>query len=643
MVNGDLEGKDRRPSKPVKASPGLTYFWVCFWVVVISLLYIEIEPEAISEPVDEYSYALFDRLFGQEIYSAPHSDDIGIVLFNQSALDDLGATWPVVYGLHARVLSSLLDENPLAVFLDFTLRDRRAPPLNAVGDEPIKYPLIHVRDGSLGRLVRVLKRYKEKGIPVYVPAAEMRKADQSAILAELAPYVTLVAGWGDARKQADLRGISYSLHPQKPGRDDPAFVAQDRLMSPAFQIYVDLCRRKFDAVHQNAKLREKFEDASWACNPGYFTNKQEQDGYGLIRDEIRQRPMALIWPKKQPDYKKYVEGKPQNGEGQKPFNCLNVDKRGEQTAWSTIRHLLVNLFYFIGPIDRPTANCGPFDRLTAAQIVLGAPGKGKPWKSNFANRIVFYGMDLQGFQDVVDPPTVDNSIAAVSEHAMALENLLTFGDGYLSEKAYHWTFVDIDWVEFLTLLVVMIWRGAVIYCVRRNWPRVISKSEEFVETYGGHRVLSYVGWKALSLFSGIQYVASYLCGKISRHAFRVNREILQNRTEADVTEGKKPGGLVVDPDKDSDHLRTIFIFLLLAVDFLVVLGIVFSSIYWVQFSFLRLAPANWLAILTIGLVTYAPYLDALFSNIENEDQTSKVVRSRQSQSASKIPVSSDRE
>ncbi len=603
-----MSKKDQdKPS--VRLVPRWRYVGWIGTVVLGAWLLMRLEPEEISRPVDEYSYALFNRIFSSVVYEAENTDTIGVVIVDDDALRDMRSSWPVPYGLHARVLDGIFYEQPLAVFLDFTLRDRRGPPGPDVGAENAgNYPQNYVLDQSLNRLMLVLKKYHESGIPVFITAAELKSWEQNEVLEELAAYVTPVAGWGDAKSQSDVRGISYSLYPDKPNQNDSHNADQSYLKSAALTLYEDLCLRK--AKLQASEKGSKNVVKNWNCD-GVIAYDGKEKLYGITdawREYSRDRLMSLIWPEKQSAYDGWTSGvlnadlqdedKDQNlGH---PYRCPAAN----QTDISSWQQVIRNIGYVLGVGERPEVRCVPFDTISSAHVLFEAPKpatfdddqdsgtfSGRTWRSEFAGRVVMYGFNLQGFQDVIQPPTIDAGVAGVYLHAMALENLLTNGWGYLSDQAIvRWPVfgkfgLDIDSIEIVTLILVFGFRLTVMWIMRKYWPSPMTKS----------RTIKFFG-----------------LGSFWRHKFNAEKNVIWN-IPANLGKAKYRKPL----------WRTSFVLFLLLLDAVIVCGIVVSSAFWLEYSYLALAPANWLGILGLAFVTYPVFVASLFRGSEHEEGDEK--------------------
>ncbi|RCK34790.1 CHASE2 domain-containing protein [Thalassospira xiamenensis] len=577
------------------------------------------EPEEFSKPVDEYSYALFNRIFSSVVYDAENSDTIGVVIADDDALRDMASSWPIPYGLHARVLEGIFYEKPLAVFLDFTLRDRRGPPLSATDTEKVgSYPENYVLDQSLNRLVRVFRKYWDEGIPVFITAAELKSWEQHEVLAEISDYVTPVAGWGDAKSQSDVRGITYSLYPEKPNQNDSRNADQSQRKSAALTLYENLCLRRESLLTSVKRDPEAYDQSvvrnieNWNCEN--VIDRGEASEQPHIKDEwqkySRERPMWLVWPDKQPNYKGWSQGISDidlNDEvgsdtiPPRPYRCPFAGTSDGSKMYQLGR----NIVYVLGIGERSDVLCAPFDTISSAHVLFEAPkprtygeeaisSQSEPlrsWRSQFSGRVVMYGFNLQGFQDVIQPPTIDTGVAGVYLHAMALENLLTKGRGYISDRASvrdpkqgsNFT-VDIEKVEFMTLIAVFGFRLLVMWGMRHWWP-AYPKQE---------RQIKHVGF------------FEFLCRMLAS-AIGTIRAIPSSLTDV---EGKQK------------LCRILFVLLLLLLDAVVVMGIVVFSAFWIEYNYLALAPANWLGILGLAFLTYPVFVVALFRDgMQRENST----------------------
>jgi hypothetical protein len=630
------EPDNRDPSaeeapRPVKAGPGLAYLNWAFVTFLLATLVIVFKPDEFTRPVNEYSYELFNRLFGAALYDAPNKDDVGIVLFDEKSLYDLDASWPPLFMIHSNVLKSMLRPKvplPLAVFMDFTLQDSRSTEVT-LQDDAVKSPKFVLRDDTLDELVKTVENYGKLGVPVYVAAGKLTDDRFPEILPRLKGKVTLVAGWGDARSSADIRGLNYSLFPHRPGRENtdnnqtlpakPQTRASDYYPAPALQLYLDLCRRQAEAMAGGGFEKSPFSGRKWNCDntlDGPISELDKRDAWqgdtvNLWRGYAQNRPMALIWPDSQPDYdgfdpiiksKKMADGRIIETR-HFPSKCDSGDEKGFSP--------LVGFFHRLGTSligHKAVANhCGPFDVVTAGQVVDSAPDAANSWISRFGGRVIFYSFNLQGLQDVVHPPTLDNDIAGVNVHAMALENLLHYGPDYLSDTSRQAgsalsrvsDFLTSDNLELLTMAGLFFVRLAFLLLVRA-WganPPVRGRSNATPGVQAPEPIICNLRWRMMvlyyrqSLMDLITWIGNF--PRRQRAGFiNITRALRQRRLPVSF---------------------------FLVFEFFCVMAFVFVIAFWLEFRVLRIAPSNWLSILGLAGVTYPFYIRAMFSQPGRED------------------------
>ncbi|WP_181847789.1 CHASE2 domain-containing protein [Thalassospira profundimaris] len=629
------ESDDATGQKPLRqrgrAGPGLAYLnWAVITFLLAGLI-VFFEPEEFTQPVDEYSYQLFNRLFGAAVYDAPHKDDIGIVLFDQKSMYDLDTSWPPLFMTHGMVLRSFMRKDtplPLAVFIDFTLQDARNTEVTTSVDA-YKPPQFTLRDDTLSELVRIIEGYRKLGIPVYVSAGRHDDDRFPEVLADLKDKVKLVAGWGDARSSADIRGLNYALFPNRPGLNDDKDLAQkpdtpditaennrstDYYPAAALQIYLDLCARRAGAIARGELETSPFAGRNWNCDkalvgdvpaPSQMAAWQQQN-LDLWRGYARERPMNLIWPDRQPDYAGWpvLQSVARKGDGTDvirdhfPSNC----PAGQEKDFSFLVGLVHDFVIKTMLGRRGEANfCGPFDTVTAGQAQKGTPDAENSWIGQLGGRVIMYSFNLQGLQDIVHPPTVEADIAGVNVHAMALENLLHFGPAYLSDTARTDTarslgFLDSNNLELLTMLGLFLIRLVFLVLVR---------------LWGGKTDTDIPGRDAAAHEDAADEPDEKLC-TVTDGAMLYYRTVLFDLL------GwcrRLPGRVMAFSRETVDIVgqKRVPVFVILVVEACVVVAFVFAVAFWLEFSVLRIAPSNWLSILGLAGLTYPVYIRALFS------------------------------
>lgn len=604
------DGQQHQEFRAARLKP----FW---WGVInigLAVLILLIEPDSISDAVDEYSYAVFTRTVGAPLYPASQVDDIGVILLDDESLAGLKSSWPAVYGLHAEVLRKLLTARPKALFIDFTFRDRRtAPPDGVLSDEWM--PEHYVRDDSLTMLVNTLQMYQMMDIPVYLQAGALNFYQHHAVLSELAPYVTLVSGWGDAREQADIRALSYQFAPElrNAGRmadiqdagdlplcDD---VAMHRtgdgnlrgcdvtgITAAATTIYQHLC---------SGKERTQSIERGWKCDQSLMMpSKTDKSAWLAWRDDLSDRPMWLSWPDRQADYSEWKKAYDQYGNAIPPYEC------GPQYSDADVfKRVLGNLTALFGFSDRATVNCAPFHTISAEQVFRDTPLAGR-WVENFKDRIVMYGQNLQGFQDAVRPPTLDTDIPGVFVHAMALENLLSNGSGYLSDRAITSSWLTADLIEIATLMIIIFLRFGLGWIARQSFPPLPQSGEGSCRECHPLEYLRLIIRDKVSVFVSMMKFVPRMPNVIGVW-FR-NRALEDHWSEYLDIETRQLA-------------RNWFMCLICLLDLVLSVAIVTFGAIVLELSVLSIAPVNWLAVIGLGMLSYIPFVRSLFAQ---EDEVS---------------------
>ncbi len=638
-TGGQTAGADAAPQQTTprqrgKAGPGLAYLnWAVITFVLAGLI-VFFQPREFTQPVDEYSYQLFNRLFGTTMYDAPNKDDIGLVLFNQKSLYDLDTSWPPIFMVHGMVMNSFLRKDaplPLAFFIDFTLQDARDWEAGAWDNKAkSNSPRLALHDGTLHTLVKVVDRYRALGIPVYVTAGRYNDKRFPEILSDLRGKVKLVAGWGDALSSADIRGLNYALFPSRPGAQDQnpdsdsvsvsdkgdvkSSAKADYYPAAALQIYLDLCARRAEAMAQGRLEQSPFAGRNWNCDdalvggvpkPSQKANWQQQN-LDLWRGYAADRPMNLVWPDSQPDYAGWpaLQSKTTDKDGNEvvtdhfPMNCHAGKAKDFSFLIGVIHDFVVKTI--LG--RQGDGNyCGPFDAITAAQAERGTPDMADSWGGKLGGRVIFYSFDLQGLQDIVHPPTVEADIAGVNVHAMALENLLHFGPAYLSgtartDKSQSLGLLNSDNLELLTMLGLFLIR-LVFLVVGRLVGGAAGAEENGADTSDQDGRADIPEEKLCTVTDGaLLYYRTVLFDLLGWWRKLPGRFVTFSRETVDIV-----------------GQRRVPVFVILLLEAVFVLVFVFAVAFWLEFSVLRIAPTNWLSILGLAGLTYPVYIRALFA------------------------------
>jgi hypothetical protein len=340
----------------------------------IALFLVWWDPFQWNEASSNASHDLANRVLIGPLYPTKQRDQITVVLFNEATLEHLEATWPVALGRHADILRNIREMGPRAVMVDFIFPDRR--------DDP-----------SVEQLRDEIQAYQGAGIPLYFARAEGAGLDWIRSDLSEAKLTSIANPTSD--------GVSRTYDPcsRLPG-DHPACAC----VAGPNDFKACTAEKDAGALVSSVALTAAFE---------------------LYRDEVglpgrlnihEPGPMDVVWSNRL-----------------NPTNDLWMRK---QTA-EGLENLCVDIASSFGDWLRRMAfksekysfrqTC-PYSTTVSARMILSAP-QDAAVRELVHEKYVFYGGDLTGLEDSVVPPT-HVKLPGVYLHAMALDNLLTFGGKY---------------------------------------------------------------------------------------------------------------------------------------------------------------------------------------------------------------------
>lgn len=375
LADGDAAGSRPQPGE------GRLRAWLQYPIyIAIALFAVLKDPLHWEEASTNLSQDIFYRVFIGPFYPTDHRDDITVVLFNEATLRDLGATWPVPLGTHAEILETIRAMGPRAVMVDFIFPDERVDP-------------------SLPILRDQIEAYEAAGVPLY-----FGRAEGTAI------------GWirSDLADVATLTSIA-----------NPISDGVSRTYDPCSLIGIDHASCACVAAHN------EFE----ACPPGVDAASDDS-------------PVALTAAFQM--YRSYTNGLPQAFSVHDPVamdvvwsNRLNPvnDEWMRKTTDLGLEELCLKIGPDVPDVlrrafskaeDRSLHQTCPYATTVPAHALLRAVEDRTLFNAlwvHLQSKFVFYGADLAGLEDTVVPPT-HVKLPGVYLHAMALDNLLTFGGEY---------------------------------------------------------------------------------------------------------------------------------------------------------------------------------------------------------------------
>ncbi len=346
-------------------------------LAVFSFILSGIDLFGLASLSEFHSKSLFYQWTAHQ-YAGSDRNDVTVVMLRDESFE---GSWPVSYMIHAEILNEIARYKPKAVFMDFAFIDNRDE--DALKEELIpaiqqyrsKYPCRKAENGC------------EKP-PIYLSAIQSSNDLPNGILPRLwktnAKIVSVLP------EDSENRGLTYRATPN--GNEVEFIKNQNIPLAVAFEMYND------------TQPRQAFE----------------------IDD------MELVWR---------LHSTPKQNNG--PYKC----SKECSSVWSKIFQRLIGslpessqvLIGYLFPAacvikSEIRQQCPPFQTVDAFFLLNGVPEndseKDDPLSKVLSNKFVFYGADLDAIDDDVLPPTHE-SIPGVYFHAMALDNLLTYGNNYI--------------------------------------------------------------------------------------------------------------------------------------------------------------------------------------------------------------------
>ncbi|QGZ60903.1 CHASE2 domain-containing protein [Paraburkholderia acidisoli] len=393
-----------------------------------------------------------------QIYGTGSRDGISVMLIDDAALSQAGQTWPASYGYYARLLRGMQSYHPRAVFFDIVFKDARPDP-------------------ALAPFVQGLCALREAGTRVYLAATpdahgKLRVRDG---LAQYAGRCFDLVAVSYSPDEIDKLAWSYPLE-QRTG-EGPA------QRSAALAIHDDFAKRPLaDARTPMALL--------WGLEPA-------ADGLRLLaQPEARESDAA-------PAPKAPAEG----GEA----NAANEDGAPEAAEpYCRTDHGFAEILPF-GPhqwlfhdAEKPVC---VFHETVYAYDLANDDDEGEAMlKRALTNRVVMIGTARSYSNDYVNSP-IHGRIPGVYLHAMALDNLDTFGDQYKHVAALapsldrdHRSLFVLVFGGLLAVVLVRVAKNCL-----RNEERRERDRFELSWPWAGQRTREAIVWVGMSL---IEIVAS---------------------------------------------------------------------------------------------------------------------------------------
>lgn len=355
---------------------------------------------------DKYSAGLLNLAVSMAgLYPSSARDEMLVITVDDDTLAAAHQSYPPDHAFHAQMLEKILRYQPRAIMLDITFETDRG-------------------EGTR-KLLEVLAK-RDPGIPIYVAADRPAQDGDPGILPALSKLVTQV----DVQRAIDTsRSDRYCLVPAatrdhlcwgddaEPADSLPTPFA--RRLSAAYQIYLDFCKGHPERV----------------C-------RRDAPAPTVVEWPLRATRFELLWGYYPPPAIGPNRGRSECGIDDGSFGAsirgygatlLDFLQNGVNALRSVCPYTpSVSALAFLAE-DRPKLKLRPASPGDGGTAAAKARAR-TDLASDVKGRFVFYGFALKGSPDVIRPPT-HVALPGIFLHAMALDNLLTYGDHYKSDMA----------------------------------------------------------------------------------------------------------------------------------------------------------------------------------------------------------------
>lgn len=437
-----------------------------------------------SEISEDIVFRILAPMYGTKDDGRLAQDDITVVLIDDETMGYLKVGWPIPYSAHARILDAILAQKPRMVMMDVQFRTERMQVL--APDAPATWEIGTAPTPTNGDdHVNVTPRADWRAQPAIIDGLEigatidridaLRKAFTKGgatqlYLARGAAHDPVVDGLAGQDKAALVVTAWQGF-----GRNYPLQLkdceSDDGCPSVAMQMYRDLCFRGI-AVADPICPPNGFPGAYDTPLHVYWGNHPPQRGAAPAcrLQRARSGEAAASASKGQTGpmqaVRRYVE---------RALQSLDDRYQNALSEWPVAKSAqMLWLGIFDPDAFQQNYDCPYAQTVRARDLLMGKVSA----KQLVRDKIVFYGVSLTGVTQYVRGPG-NGQLPGTYLHAMALDNLLTFGPTYVrsSPKAF-W---GMSWAKVLKLglsiLVTLI--GAYLYG-RNELANIADKSPEKV-------------------------------------------------------------------------------------------------------------------------------------------------------------------
>lgn len=359
-----------------------------------------------------------------KIYAADYPkkirDNISLVFLDNATLAANDQTWPADHLLHASVLEAIRGFKPAAVLVDLFFLQAR--------------PNDHFKN-SLTQLAQ----YRAERIPIMLIAG----TTESGAIAPMRPEIT----------PDDATLVSPDVH-GLPGEERayPLTAAEGKYPAAAWALYQAVCGRHADAAALHAAGDTSLD---WIADSA--------DCGAAAADRAPFPMMEVVWGLEPAEWNCRFQGIPERKEA-----CT-------EGAWDFWGRLLQLLWASLIPVQDRHIDPLPVSyhaEISTADLLDGT--KHEELAPLLAGKVVIYGSHIPPIIDLVNTP-VHGPIDGAFIHAMALDNLLTWGRDYIHQSPLAGT-THKEWTEFEPAALMLLVSLVVIGHRRRLIARVTPAS-----------------------------------------------------------------------------------------------------------------------------------------------------------------------
>lgn len=405
------------------------------------LLFVLFNPFGLDQQSDDYTQSVLVKHLSPW-YPPAGQDRVSAVVITDDAAESLAGGYPLPFDAHASVLKRIMCRDPAAIFIDLNFRTVRGSPQD------------------MSRLVDALSfRVGPEGCGPRTPQ-QLAKGDFAPVfIAVVRNEQSRCVAWTDASAQA-----CPDMAPLKRFR----------------QVAIPL---NITGILQHGRYVLTAEGR----NPDGRARKQLTPAMAMAQAVCRRRPGDLPFcdaaPRATSDplvlqWGYYPSAWALSRYSMEGCEALTAAEADAGTRLSSLMRLVTDGFsqdtasphHFAQ--DRPVQACPYTDYVDADRLILPNDDADAALDALIKDRAVIYGADITALPDEVTSP-VQGVLPGLFAHAMAVDNLLSYGDAYWRDPPP--VFAGLDVPQLGEILLALLFTGFTVGVSRGwiagTWPR----------------------------------------------------------------------------------------------------------------------------------------------------------------------------